>query len=153
MKISYRKKARSLHFSPRRKIHNWNDTIWERFLTVSNVSQIQIWGLITKIYLFPYNHIILKWKILKMLYRPTCTCVYYQKLSTVLTWLSKLQENVAQNNVCVVRYLKKGLIKAWSLTFFFNWVRNYLFLKNYVTSKGAVSHIVLYYSVLTALHC
>ena len=29
------------------------------------------------------------------------------------------------------------------------WVRNYLFLKNYVTSKGDVSHDVLYYQQLS----
>ena len=30
------------------------------------------------------------------------------------------------------------------------WVRNILFLKNYVTSEGAVSHIVLYYQPLAS---
>ena len=29
------------------------------------------------------------------------------------------------------------------------WVRNQLFLKNYVTSEGAVSHNVLYYQQLS----
>ena len=36
---------------------------------------------------------------------------------------------------------------SWSL--FFIWVRNYLFLKNYVTSEGAVSHNVLCYQQLS----
>ena len=34
--------------------------------------------------------------------------------------------------------------KASGLKSFNIWVRNYLFLKNYVTSEGAVSHNVLY---------
>ena len=29
------------------------------------------------------------------------------------------------------------------------WVRNYLFLKYYVTSKGVVSHSILYYEQLS----
>ena len=33
--------------------------------------------------------------------------------------------------------------------FYVYWVRNYLFLKNYVTSEGAVSHNVLYYQQLS----
>ena len=41
------------------------------------------------------------------------------------------------------------LIKASGLKSFIIWVRNYLFLKNYVTSEGAVSHNVLYYQQLS----
>ena len=32
------------------------------------------------------------------------------------------------------------------------WVRNYFFLKNYVTYEGAVSHNVLYYKQLSIVH-
>ena len=39
--------------------------------------------------------------------------------------------------------------KALGLKSFNIWVRNYLFLKNYVTSEGAVSHNVLYYQQLS----
>ena len=35
--------------------------------------------------------------------------------------------------------------KASGLKYFFIWVRNYLFLKNYITSEGAVSHNVFKY--------
>ena len=67
-----------------------------------------------------------------------------------LNWLSKLQENserknrVAQN-VCAIRCTIKYFIQL-ILSF---WVRNYLFLKIYVTSEGAVSHNVLYYQYLS----
>ena len=37
--------------------------------------------------------------------------------------------------------------RVWSLLNI--WVRNYLFLKNYITSEGAVSHNVLYYQQLS----
>ena len=39
--------------------------------------------------------------------------------------------------------------KRLQLKYFIIWVRNYLFLKNYVTSEGAVSHNVLYYQQLS----
>ena len=39
--------------------------------------------------------------------------------------------------------------KRLQLKSFIIWVRNYLFLKNYVTSEGAVSHNVLYYQQLS----
>ena len=38
---------------------------------------------------------------------------------------------------------------ALGLNLFDIWVRNYLDLKNYVTSKGAVFHIDLYYQQLS----
>ena len=40
--------------------------------------------------------------------------------------------------------------KASGLKYFFIWVRNYLFLKNYITSEGAVSHIVVNFQKLSA---
>ena len=58
-----------------------------------------------------------------------------------LNWSLQLQENKKRKNpswtnLCAFRCLKKASLNIW--------VWNYLFLKNYVTSERAVSHIVLY---------
>ena len=46
--------------------------------------------------------------------------------------------------------LSDALLKTkFQLKYFIIRVRNYLFLQNYVTSEGAVSHIVLYYQRLS----
>ena len=39
--------------------------------------------------------------------------------------------------------------KASGLKYFFIWVRNYIFLKNYVDSEGPVFHHVFYYQQLS----
>ena len=41
------------------------------------------------------------------------------------------------------------VVKGFILNPFYFWVRYYLFLKTYVTSKGAFSQIVLYYQHLS----
>ena len=46
--------------------------------------------------------------------------------------------------VCFQMPNKRLQLKSFNI-----WVRNYLFLKNYVTSEGAVSHNVLYYQQLS----
>ena len=48
------------------------------------------------------------------------------------------------NFVCFQMHNKRLQLKSFII-----WVRNYLFLKNYVTSEGAVSHNVLYYQQLS----
>ena len=44
---------------------------------------------------------------------------------------------------------QKYVQKASGLKYFSIWVRNYHFLKNYVTSEGSVTHNVLYYQQLS----
>ena len=41
------------------------------------------------------------------------------------------------------------LIKRLQQNYFIIWMRNYIFLKNYVTSEGAVSYNVWYYQQLS----
>ena len=48
---------------------------------------------------------------------------------------------VAHILICVLSDASKNFKSA----LYNNWVRNYLFLKNYITAEGADSHNVLYY--------
>ena len=57
-----------------------------------------------------------------------------------LNWSSKLQE----------KFFMKKLVCFQSDSNII--VRNYLFLKNFVTSEGAISHNVVYYSQLSVAH-
>ena len=61
-----------------------------------------------------------------------------------------MQVNNERKNTYVAQYVcASRCIKTTSAEVFFFLVRNYLFLKNYVTSEGAVSHTVLYYQQLS----
>ena len=70
-----------------------------------------------------------------------------------LNWLSKLQDSNGRNNIFVTQscalsdaWFRDLKFKFWGLEIKF--VENYVFLENYVTSEGAVSHSVLYYQPL-----
>jgi hypothetical protein len=72
-----------------------------------------------------------------------------------LTRSSKLRENDDRKNnfvrqVCVLSDRNKRLLAK---KYFIILVRNYLFLKIYVTLEGGVSHNVLYYQQLLNAHC
>ena len=60
----------------------------------------------------------------------------------------KCKKNALFAQICVLSDSNKRL-QAWSLLIF--WVRINIFLKNYITSEGAVSHNVLYYQQLSIL--
>ena len=66
-------------------------------------------------------------------------------------WSSKLQENNERKHTLVAQIgvLSDAFKKASDLKSFDIWVKNYLFLKSYNTSEGAVSHNVLYYRQLS----
>ena len=67
-----------------------------------------------------------------------------------LTWSLKLWEQWKKNTLvkrsCVLSDAWFRDLKIWGLEIEF--VGNYFFLENYVTSEGAVSHNVLYYQQL-----
>ena len=65
-------------------------------------------------------------------------------------WSTK--KNLVAQPVCFQMPWIRDL--SWGLEFNLNiLVRNYFFLKNYVTSEGAVSHNVLYYQQLSIARC
>ena len=67
-----------------------------------------------------------------------------------LNWSSKLQENNEEKTPLLHKFVCFQMPNQTSgLKSIIIWVRNYLFLKNYVTSEGAVSHNVLYYQQLS----
>ena len=70
-----------------------------------------------------------------------------------LNWSLKLQENDEwKKHPCCLKFVLSNKNKRLQLKSFNIIVRNYLFLINYVTSEGVVSHNVLY-SQSTVLHC
>ena len=73
-----------------------------------------------------------------------------------LDWSSKLQKNNGRKlPSCTSCVLLDAWIRdlSWGLEFNSNILaRNYLFLKYYITSEGAVSHNVLYYQQLSIAH-
>ena len=56
-----------------------------------------------------------------------------------------LQQGIFAQYVCYQMAIKR----VSGLKSFFIWVRNYIFLKNFVTSEGAVSHNLLNYHQLS----
>ena len=107
-----------------------------------------------------------QWFILKALHtfgnvqRPVFPFSVSQHMHTTNLWnldsigQLKLQEKndektpllIKQYNTCVCFQMPK---KASVLKLFNIWVRNYLIVKNCVTSEGAVSHNILYYQQLS----
>ena len=65
--------------------------------------------------------------------------------------LWKLQENNERKTPLLHKFMCFQMPKK-RLQAFNVWVRNYVFLKNCVTSDGVVSHNVLYYQQLSIAH-
>ena len=80
--------------------------------------------------------------------RPVFSVGESQLSIAVKNLLLKLHENNEKQNkfVCFLMPQKASGQKSFNIR-----VRNYLFLKNYVTSEGAVSHNVVYYQQLSPL--